>query len=255
MVRPGVAGLRASKLAPTRQAGGSTQCPVKCRRPLAAAAVLRRATARSRRKWAGGVIARMTVGRVRSGRIACCRSRFWAQADQPDRAAGPGGRDRPGTSRPRRRGSLRTPQGEFTATYGTTRLGARIRPRADTHFRIASITKTMTSAVILQLAQEGKLRLDDRISKYVAGVPNGDNITIAELLEMRSGLYNYTSAPEMAGSSTMTRPRSGRRGKLLAIAFARPPNFRPARPTSTATPTTCCSASSSRRWTAGHWPR
>ena len=57
---------------------------------------------------------------------------------------------------------LRTPQGEFTATYGTTRLDSRIRPRTYTHFRIASITKTMTSAVILQLAQEGKLRLGDR---------------------------------------------------------------------------------------------
>ena len=74
---------------------------------------------------------------------------------------------------------LRTPQGKFTATYGTTRLGARIRPQPDTHFRIASITKTMTSAVILQLAQEGKLRLGDPVSKYVAGVPNGDHITIA----------------------------------------------------------------------------
>ena len=52
---------------------------------------------------------------------------------------------------------LRTPQGEFTAGYGTTVLHARIRPSAHTHFRIASITKTMTSAVVLQLAQEGKL--------------------------------------------------------------------------------------------------
>ena len=54
----------------------------------------------------------------------------------------------------------------------------------------------MTSAVIMQLAQEGKLSLDDPVSKYVPGVPNGDNITIAQLLEMRSGLYNYTDDPE-----------------------------------------------------------
>src|SRR5262245_40516508 len=36
---------------------------------------------------------------------------------------------------------LRTPQGEFTVTYGTTLLGATSLPRADTHFRIASNTK------------------------------------------------------------------------------------------------------------------
>ena len=75
---------------------------------------------------------------------------------------------------------LRTPQGEFTAASGTTKLGENSLPTADTHFRIASMTKTMTSAVILLLAQEGKLRLDDPVSKYVPEVPNGDNITIAQ---------------------------------------------------------------------------
>ena len=95
---------------------------------------------------------------------------------------------------------LRTPQGEFTAAYGTTALGAQTPPGADTHFRIASMTKTMTAAVILLLAQEGKLKLDDPVSKYVPEVPNGDNITLAELLEMRSGLYSFTDAPEIAAS-------------------------------------------------------
>ncbi len=64
---------------------------------------------------------------------------------------------------------LRTPQGEFTVTYGTTLLGATSSPRADTHFRIASNTKTMTAAVIMQLAQDSKLSLDDPVSKYVPG--------------------------------------------------------------------------------------
>jgi len=92
---------------------------------------------------------------------------------------------------------LSTPQGEFTVSYGTTTLGTTIPPRADTHFRIASNTKTMTAAVIVQLAQEGRLDLDDPVSKYVSGVPDGDQITIADLLKMRSGLYNYTDAPDL----------------------------------------------------------
>src|SRR5207237_1043950 len=74
-------------------------------------------------------------------------------------------------------------------------LGATTPPRADTHFRIASNTKTMTAAVIVMLAQEGKLNFDDPVSKYVPGVPNGDKITIAELLKMRSGLYSYDDDP------------------------------------------------------------
>ncbi len=122
---------------------------------------------------------------------------------------------------------LRTPQGEFTVTYGTTELGATSPPRADTHFRIASNTKTMTAAVIMQLAQEGKLSLGDPVSKYVPGVPNGDNITIAELLEMRSGLYNYTDAPELSASLDRDPTKVWTPDEVLAIAFAHPPNFPP----------------------------
>ena len=122
---------------------------------------------------------------------------------------------------------LRTPQGEFKVTYGTTQLGTTSPPRADTHFRIASNTKSMTAAVIVQLAQEGKLSLDDPVSKYVPGVPNGDNITIDELLKMRSGLYNYTDAPELAATVDRDPTKVWTTEELLAIAFARPPNFPP----------------------------
>jgi D-alanyl-D-alanine carboxypeptidase len=122
---------------------------------------------------------------------------------------------------------LCTPQGEFTATYGTTLLGATSPPSPDTHFRIASNTKTMTAAVTMQLAQESKLSLDDRVSKYLPGVPNGDNITIAELLEMRSGLYNYTNAPEVSASLDRDPTKVWSPAELLAIAFAHPPNFPP----------------------------
>src|SRR5438046_635808 len=122
---------------------------------------------------------------------------------------------------------LRTPQGEFTVSYGTTLLGATSPPGADTHFRIASNTKTMTAAVIVLLAQEGKLSLDDPVSKYVPGVTNGDNITITELLNMRSGLYNYTNDPIISKTIDTDPARVWTPAELLAIAFAHPPNFSP----------------------------
>jgi D-alanyl-D-alanine carboxypeptidase len=59
---------------------------------------------------------------------------------------------------------LRTPQGTFTAPVGTTELGAQTPPAANTHFRIASNTKTMTAALIVLLAQEGKLKFSDPVS-------------------------------------------------------------------------------------------
>jgi D-alanyl-D-alanine carboxypeptidase len=122
---------------------------------------------------------------------------------------------------------LSTPQGKFTVTYGTTTLGATIPPGANTHFRIASNTKTMTGAVIVQLAQEARLDLGDPISKYVPGVPDGDRITIADLLNMRSGLYNYTDAPEISASLDRNPARVWTPEKVLTIAFKRPPYFPP----------------------------
>ena len=122
---------------------------------------------------------------------------------------------------------LRTPQGEFTVTYGTTLLGATTPPRADTHFAVASNTKTMTAAVIMQLAQENKLSLDDPVLKYVPGVPNGDHITIAQLLNMRSGLYNYSDAPAIWENMDRHPTKVWSPPQLLAIAFAHPPNAPP----------------------------
>jgi D-alanyl-D-alanine carboxypeptidase len=122
---------------------------------------------------------------------------------------------------------LRTPQGDFTAASGTAQLNTKNPPRADTHFRIASNTKTMTAAVIMQLAQESKLGLNDSVSRYVPGVPNGDNITIAQLLEMRSGLYNYTNDPIISATIDTDPTKVWTSAELLAIAFAHPPNFPP----------------------------
>jgi D-alanyl-D-alanine carboxypeptidase len=122
---------------------------------------------------------------------------------------------------------LRTPQGDFAFGYGATELGGTTPPRADTHFRVASNTKTMTAAVIVLLVQEGRLRFDDSVSKYVEGVPNGDNITISELLKMRSGLYNYASAPELGESLDHDPIKIWTPEELLAIAFKRPPLFAP----------------------------
>src|SRR5690242_17219859 len=95
---------------------------------------------------------------------------------------------------------VQTPQRTFTAKVGTTELGTQTPPQPDTHFRIASNTKTMTAALIVLLAQDGKLTLDAPISTYVPGVPDGDKITLADLLRMRSGLYCYTDAPELSAA-------------------------------------------------------
>jgi D-alanyl-D-alanine carboxypeptidase len=59
---------------------------------------------------------------------------------------------------------------------------------ADDRFRLASVTKLYVAAVVLQLADEGVLSLDDPIGDYVDGVPNGDRITLRMLGRHTSGL-------------------------------------------------------------------
>ncbi|MER6362559.1 serine hydrolase domain-containing protein [Kitasatospora sp. NPDC001527] len=69
-------------------------------------------------------------------------------------------------------------------------------PRADGRFRIGSVTKTFVSTVVLQLVDEGKLRLDDPVERYLPGVvPNGGTITLRQLLNHTSGLYDYLEDP------------------------------------------------------------
>jgi D-alanyl-D-alanine carboxypeptidase len=122
---------------------------------------------------------------------------------------------------------LRTPQGNFIAPVGTTELGAQTPPAANTHFRIASNTKTMTAALIVLLAQAGKLKFSDPVSTYVPNVPNGENTTVAQLLKMRSGLYGYTADPELSAAMDADPGKAWTPQEVLAIAFRHPPQFAP----------------------------
>lgn len=64
--------------------------------------------------------------------------------------------------------------------------------RAVDRFRIASLTKTYTATVVLQLVAEGRLHLDDSVEQHLPGlVPNGGEIKIRQLLNHTSGLFDY----------------------------------------------------------------
>ncbi|NZA26204.1 serine hydrolase [Luteimonas sp. SJ-92] len=67
-------------------------------------------------------------------------------------------------------------------------------------FRIGSVTKQMSAAAVLKLAEDGRLALHEPLTKYVPGYPGGDAITVAMLLDHTSGIRSYTDIPgAMAG--------------------------------------------------------
>ncbi|MEU7824389.1 serine hydrolase domain-containing protein [Catellatospora sp. NPDC049133] len=70
----------------------------------------------------------------------------------------------------------------------------RVMNAAD-RFRVGSITKTFTGTAVLRLVDQGLIGLDEPLSRYVDW-PDGNAITIRQLLNMTSGVYNYTEDPE-----------------------------------------------------------
>ena len=116
----------------------------------------------------------------------------------------------------------------FVRAFGYADL-AKKRPLTPAdHFRIGSNTKTFVVSVILQLAAEKKLRLDDPVSRFPVGVkiPNGDKITVRELCDMRSGLFEAFNTPQFA-QLNMTVPKNFSPRMLVAWAVKQKPYFPP----------------------------
>jgi D-alanyl-D-alanine carboxypeptidase len=118
-------------------------------------------------------------------------------------------------------------QGTWTTALGIGNLASRQPMQVNNFMRIGSLTKTFTATVILQLVDQGKLGLDDPVSKYQPEVPNGAHITIRELLNMTSGLFTYDDDEGWTQAFLADPYRVWTPEELLAIAFKHPPVFAP----------------------------
>jgi CubicO group peptidase (beta-lactamase class C family) len=83
----------------------------------------------------------------------------------------------------------------FEKGYGLADLEHHAAVTTETKFRIGSITKQFTAAAILKLQEEGKLSVNDKLSKYIPDFPRGDEVTLHHLLTHTSGIHSYTSKP------------------------------------------------------------
>ena len=95
----------------------------------------------------------------------------------------------------------------YSAGQGLADVAAKRKITPSTVFRIGSLTKQFTASVILQLEQEGRLSLDDRLSKYLPDYPRpGADATIAQLLSHTSGIKNFTAIPKWMIGGGRARP-------------------------------------------------
>jgi len=85
------------------------------------------------------------------------------------------------------------PKGTYTRAAGIADTTTEAPMTTDVYSRIGSATKPFTVTALLQLVDEGKVGLDDPISKYLDGITDGDQITLRQLAGMRSGLPEYSS--------------------------------------------------------------
>lgn len=118
-------------------------------------------------------------------------------------------------------------KGSYVKAFGVAdkSTGAPMKP--DLYVRIGSETKTFTVTALLQLVDQGKLAIDDPISKYIKGVPNGDKIRLRDLADMRSGLFNYSEDPGFVKTFLTDPKKPMTPQQLLAFSFKHPVAFQP----------------------------
>lgn len=134
--------------------------------------------------------------------------------------------------------TARDDHGTWSATAGVGDLRTGAPRSAADRYRVASITKTFVATVLLQLEAEGRLSLDDTVEKWLPGVVHGHghdgrHITVRQLLNHTSGIYNYLSD---AGFQRTYFTEDGffahrydtvRARDLVAIAMRHKPDFAP----------------------------
>ncbi|MGR2744120.1 serine hydrolase domain-containing protein [Bacillus sp. N6] len=125
----------------------------------------------------------------------------------------------------------KTSEGGKTWSYaaGVANLSTKKAMKTDFRFRIGSVTKTFTATVVLQLAGENRLNLDDSIEKWLPGVIQGNGyddklITIRQLLNHTSGIANYTRSKDF---NMMDTKKSYTAEGLVKMGISMPPDFAP----------------------------
>ncbi|MEP6682162.1 MAG: serine hydrolase domain-containing protein [Parafilimonas sp.] len=110
-------------------------------------------------------------------------------------------------------------------SYGYKNFAAQVLNDSNTIFQIGSITKQFTATVILKLQEEGKLSVNDKLSKYFPDFKHADEITIEDLLTHTSGIYNYTADIDEEDSDITCNPIANQ--LVLDLMFKHDLDFKP----------------------------
>lgn len=111
----------------------------------------------------------------------------------------------------------------YRKAYGLRDRERSLKADVDTLYEIGSITKQFTAAAILQLQEEGRLDIDDKLAKYLPDAPHAGEITLRQLLSHTSGLPEYLDGPDI--EDVATKPATF--AQLMARVAGKPLVFAP----------------------------
>ncbi|MFI7463901.1 serine hydrolase domain-containing protein [Nonomuraea sp. NPDC049646] len=129
-------------------------------------------------------------------------------------------------------------RGEWVGTAGVRELGGLAEPPADGRFRVGSVTKTFTAALVLSLVADGVLGLDDVVDDHLPEFGLDRRITLRMLLQHTSGVFNFTGeyyedgtvVPGIVWSGkewVENRFRTYQPQELVRLALSKPARFEP----------------------------
>jgi CubicO group peptidase (beta-lactamase class C family) len=99
--------------------------------------------------------------------------------------------------------------------------------RRDMHFRVGNITEEFTTSLLLQLVDEGRIKLSDPVSRYDRPIPYADKIQVGMLARITSGLADYVTEPDFVAANNADPFRRWTTSELLAYSARKPPVFEP----------------------------
>lgn len=112
----------------------------------------------------------------------------------------------------------------FSRGYGFKSVKDSTYNDINTIYQLGSVTKQFTATIILQLQEQKKLSVQDKLAKYFPGLPGADTITIEHLLTHTSGIFNYTNDGKFMASEA-TKPATPE--KIIALFKDKPLDFEP----------------------------
>jgi D-alanyl-D-alanine carboxypeptidase len=118
-------------------------------------------------------------------------------------------------------------RGDWVASFGKADIKTGTPMKVGDHVRIASVTKSFTGVATLLLVDQGKLSLEDKLSRFIKGIPNGDIITIRNLLGMTSGIYDFSSDEQFLKDFTANPSMPFSSDDMIAIVKRHQPDFAP----------------------------